>query len=351
MSTADPRTLTDLLACPVDHHAPLEFIPIHAPGHETGAGIYLCEECGRWFPVEDDIASLLPDDLRSPAELSLLDAAGSQVPEAVRRDGRPFNLATPRRRAMTGDEAAQRMLEELAARDAQVTLYDQLLDSPLLEVVEVIPTVDALQPGPGDRILEIGCGTGRLTRHLAARAAWVVACDLSRASLIACRSKSRGGGRLSLVQADATHLPFRDGAFEKSLSAEVLEHVPTPATRAAFVAEASRTLAPGGRFVLTAYHYSLLMRLVGRREGIHEGPGGGIYYRRFTVREMQSLLAAQFPAFTLQGLRNLPGRTVERWLGPSVGAPLAALERRLSCTPLSRLTGHLLLAVADTKKR
>ncbi|MGQ0796956.1 MAG: class I SAM-dependent methyltransferase, partial [Methanobacteriota archaeon] len=62
---------------------------------------------------------------------------------------------------------------------------------------------------PGDRILDLGTGTGRYARLLA-EFAEVVALDLSRDMLL----RAAGKGAFNRVRADAHRLPFRAGAFD-----------------------------------------------------------------------------------------------------------------------------------------
>ncbi|CAG0956991.1 partial demethylmenaquinone methyltransferase / 2-methoxy-6-polyprenyl-1,4-benzoquinol methylase, partial [Anaerolineae bacterium] len=55
-------------------------------------------------------------------------------------------------------------------------------------------------------------------------------------------------GSLSLVAADATNIPFRDGTFDRVLAIECAFHFPS---RARFVAEAARVASPGGLLVMS----------------------------------------------------------------------------------------------------
>ena len=56
---------------------------------------------------------------------------------------------------------------EMAARDAQVKDYDRMAFLHLFGQVEIPLTQRALGAEPSDRLLEAGCGTGRMTRRLA----------------------------------------------------------------------------------------------------------------------------------------------------------------------------------------
>jgi SAM-dependent methyltransferase len=87
------------------------------------------------------------------------------------------------------------------------------------------------------RVLDVACGTGYGTALLGA-----VGVDLSLAALRQARRRAP-----RLVAADALRLPF-DRAFDTVVSFETIEHVPDAAR---FVAECSRVLHPGGRFIVS----------------------------------------------------------------------------------------------------
>jgi demethylmenaquinone methyltransferase/2-methoxy-6-polyprenyl-1,4-benzoquinol methylase len=102
----------------------------------------------------------------------------------------------------------------------------------------------ALDAAPGSRVLDLGCGTGRLGALLASRHQ-VIGMDLS-ASMLA-QARRRFTDSLSLVQASAFRLPFPDGSFGGVASAFVLRNLND--LTAAFT-EIARVLVPGGRTVL-----------------------------------------------------------------------------------------------------
>lgn len=101
------------------------------------------------------------------------------------------------------------------------------------------PLIALLRPGPGQRILDLGCGDGRLTAELAATGAEVVACDLSAEQAAAARA------RVPWVQvADATALPYPDRSFDGVLSNAALHWMPA---QEPVLSELARVLKPGGR--------------------------------------------------------------------------------------------------------
>ncbi|EWT02883.1 SAM-dependent methyltransferase [Intrasporangium oryzae NRRL B-24470] len=107
----------------------------------------------------------------------------------------------------------------------------------------------------GQRVLEIGAGSGQCSRWLAARGATVVASDLSFGMLATGVRVNAGLDpvlRVPLVQCDGRVLPFADSAFDTVFTAYGV--VPFVADSDVVVAEAARVLRPGGRFVFSTTH-------------------------------------------------------------------------------------------------
>jgi len=74
--------------------------------------------------------------------------------------------------------------------------------------------VSGLDLEPGDRVLDVCCGTGDLALELAPRA-HCTACDFTWEMLTRAQQKStRAGAEIRLAGADALHLPFRSGTFD-----------------------------------------------------------------------------------------------------------------------------------------
>jgi demethylmenaquinone methyltransferase / 2-methoxy-6-polyprenyl-1,4-benzoquinol methylase len=103
--------------------------------------------------------------------------------------------------------------------------------------------VDAVDPRPGQRILDVASGTGMVASALAERAGCeVVGLDQSPAMLGVARS--RADGRVSFVQGEAEHLPFSDSEFDALSFTYLLRYVDDPA---ATMRELARVVKPGGR--------------------------------------------------------------------------------------------------------
>lgn len=63
---------------------------------EIREGILVCEECGRWYPIEEEIPRMLPDELRDENEdKRFLSRWRARIPEEILREGKPFALKGP----------------------------------------------------------------------------------------------------------------------------------------------------------------------------------------------------------------------------------------------------------------
>lgn len=100
------------------------------------------------------------------------------------------------------------------------------------------------------RVLDFGCGAGRLTQALAEHAEAVVGVDVSEPMLRTARALDSTGGACEFVRSDTADLEhFGDGSFDLIYSALVLQHLPRDAI-AGYLAEFLRVLRPGGTAVL-----------------------------------------------------------------------------------------------------
>ncbi len=155
-----------------------------AEGEDITTGS-LQDEAGHTYPIEDGIPRLLPREMR-----------GEQ-------------------------------LSEIAARDAQVSDYDRMAFLNWFGKVEIPLTRRTLGPEKSDRLLEAGCGTGRMTPTLSGDVRELAAIDFSFESLRVCQSKLKAAGitNTHLVQADLCRLPFADSVFDRAVSCQVLEEV------------------------------------------------------------------------------------------------------------------------------
>lgn len=169
-----------------------------------------------------------------------------------------------------------------------------------------------LQVGPQDRVLDVGCGVGRLTRVLAQRARQVTGLDVSAEMLAQARQNLAGTEDVGWVQGSGTDLAgIPDASVDVVISLVVFQHVPDPAITLGYVREIARVLAPGG---WTAFQVS-------------DDPE--LHARTFPRRRLQVLLG-----------RAPKGQEDPAWRGSAV--PLEDLRATLDAAglDLTRLEGE-----------
>lgn len=103
----------------------------------------------------------------------------------------------------------------------------------------------------GPRVLDFGCGVGRLSQALADEAVSVVGVDIAEAMLDAARRLNQHPDRVEYVHFDGRLLPFDDDSFDGLVSLIVVQHAP-PAVQLATLLEWNRVVRPGGVIVFQA---------------------------------------------------------------------------------------------------
>ena len=200
--------------------------------------------------------------------------------------------------------------DELAAGyDADPYHHDHVMVACILQAVADLR--------PEGVVLECGCGTGLVTRHLLA-AEHVYALDWSSRMLEQVERKFPPE-RVTVTQGDLRELPYPDGMFDCVMVANVLQHV-VPADQPRVAAEIMRVLKPGGRYSVSVHHYS---RDKQRRRWRKEGKTGqpGIDYVYFFSRED---LRELFPQARIRAI-GFYGRPKQLLISRTAGHLLARL--------------------------
>jgi SAM-dependent methyltransferase len=152
--------------------------------------------------------------------------------------------------------------------------------------------LDRLGLRPAERVLDLGCGGGRHAFGCLRRGAVVVALDADPAEVagvvgmmaaMAEAGEVAKGGVGAGVRADALKLPFADGAFDKVICAEVLEHLSDDSSA---MAELARVLKPGGVLAISVPRYGPELVNWALSERYHAVAGGHLrIYRRSQLLE------------------------------------------------------------------
>src|SRR5271157_2040680 len=142
-------------------------------------------------------------------------------------------------------------------------------------------------PRGGKRVLDIGCGTGRLAAQIASMGNEVVGMDSDNGAAIYAPKefkKVRPPGKARFVRADATRAGriFPAGSFDVIILSDVLEHVPDDS---GLIGACARLLRKGGVLLVSVPAHAWLW-------GPHDLACGHV--RRYSARELRMKLGAEF---------------------------------------------------------
>jgi ubiquinone/menaquinone biosynthesis C-methylase UbiE len=222
--------------------------------------------------------------------------------------------------------------------------YHALMDRLAVEAVQHAAAAVAREHNAAPpRVLEAGCGTGRVLSRLRAAGLPAVGLDLSLGMLNHARSRGLPAGR-----ADLTVLPVADASLDLVCCFKVLPHVPRLATA---LEEFARVLKPGGRMVIETYNPHSLRALVKRFGGPQRIVGstdeGEVATRYDGVAELRAATPTGATLEQIRGARVLtPLAAMHDW--PLLGPLLGALEAHSADGPLARFAGFL---IATYRKR
>lgn len=236
--------------------------------------------------------------------------------------------------------ADPRASDARAYYDALSGSYDQRRASPYHQMVDDLELETVAPYAAGARLVELGCGTGRLLSRLAAVAKEAVGVDVSEG--MAARARAKG---LDVRIADLGALPFEDASFDLTYSFKVLAHVADPE---AAIAEAARITRPGGHVVFDLYNRWSLRFLAKtaagpRRVGVGRTEAD-LFTRWDSPRSVARMLPPSLRLLDYRGVRVLtPFAAVHRL--PLLGPALRRAERIASRSPLRAMGGFLVLVL------
>jgi len=200
---------------------------------------------------------------------------------------------------------------------------------------------------PGERILDLGCGDGKLTERIAASGAIVTAIDASAEMVSAARARG-----IAAELGAAESLPYSDGVFDAVFSNAVLHWV---RGQDEMMRQVRRVLRPGGRFAAEMGGHGNIAAIrvafaaVLSRHGFAELGDRGNYYptpeaysRRLASHGFAIEKIAHFPRPTPLGDRGMHG-----WLRTFCRGALEALPETLRETVVEETAALLAPALRD----
>lgn len=285
-----------------------------------------CEWCAHEYAIQDGIARLLYGEL---------------TPE-------------------NAHEIVIRDVEYAASQAAAVTPSAYSWRSELSDQVEIPPVLTAMAPLENSRVLEFGCGDGRLTILMGQLGARVLAVDFSRNALrklsrqlplgmapttFRCSPDNSGTdlrGRVGLVQADASQFHVAPRAFSRALAFTPLDSRDERMLMYRTIADA---LTDDGRYIGSVEHDDLNRRLLGlplaRRYS-----RDGILIEHLTTQTMRREAAPYFSRLRIRPIRPRVPFVAKLARGLAIH-----ILRFIAALPMLRQFGELLLLTAERPVR
>ncbi len=188
----------------------------------------------------------------------------------------------------------------------------------------------AARLAPGKRVLDAGCGTGYGSSELAHVASSVTAIDFSSDAISFARDHYQAP---NLVYQTGDCLSLPDGPFDLIVAFEVIEHL---AQWAAFIAEAKRTLAPAGLFVVSTpnrLYYA---------ESRGESGENPFHVHEFEFAEFRAALQAVFPHVTMLLQNHVQGVAFSN-------TQRSAFDSQIETNTSKPEEAHFFLAICSTE--
>jgi ubiquinone/menaquinone biosynthesis C-methylase UbiE len=171
----------------------------------------------------------------------------------------------------------------LIRRDRLIALPDKIISSPHY-IFYLEKVVSMLKPFKGEKLLDIGCGDGRLCYELRSEDVAVHGIDYSRRALgFAAVMNPQSEFRIGDI---TKRLPYSENAFDLAVMIETLEHIPPDKVSHA-MDELHRVLKPCGRVVITVPHQNRKLDTK--------------HYQHFDSKQLRDIVSRRFRVDVLKG--------------------------------------------------
>jgi len=133
----------------------------------------------------------------------------------------------------------------------------------------------------GEKVLDLGCGTGRLYEIFKDKNTDYTGIDFSEKLIHLAREKYR----LKFIVGDILNLPFSEEKFDSVWAIAVLHHIPSKELRGRAIAEIKRVLKPNGRVIVACWKIKSFLR----KNLFIPFRGKKRYYYAFSKKELEKL--------------------------------------------------------------
>ena len=212
------------------------------------------------------------------------------------------------------------------------TEHLQDLDSPF-QKYRVDKVLQIYEPGPEERVLDLGCGWGTFCWALGPRVAEIVGLDFSRKSIELCEDRLARSAidGVSFLCADARDTGLEAESFDLVIGADLVEHL-YPNDSEAVVAEAFRVLKKGGRLSLWTPHRGHFLEMLKARSILLRRDVSHVDYK--SMDRLKTMVASEgfavgrayYAESHLAGLRSIE-RALQGWV-PILRRRIALLARK-----------------------
>jgi len=250
------RSLLPKLRCPACYQGLSEHVFADGALGHIRDGVLTCASCGAWYPIEDDVLSLVVPELRDADSYK---SFCSRRRREIRALGLPLD---PEAGAADPDAYAgqlrQREHFDWFAENRDLTYADYSMQPVWRAADRLAFSRWRSALAPGSWLLDVGCANGRSAFQMLREDIIVVGLDISekmvRQSMRLARTRNVQG-RVSFLVADGNDLPFQDECFDGVLTYGVLHHLPRPGRTCRDI---HRVLKSGGVHLASENHTSFL---------------------------------------------------------------------------------------------